>query len=74
MALSENKIYGIPSIITGKDNISALKGGVINVNNVDPKIIVNEYIKIWKDFDYRKKFGKITQENEVTVKNGLNWF
>ena len=77
MVLSETKVYGIPSIITGIDYVSAAKGGVINVNNDDPKTIANESIKILKDFDYRKKLGKIAREsmkkfkNEITAKKWI---
>jgi len=69
MVLSETKIYGIPNIITGIDYVSAAKGGVINVNNDDPKIIANESIKILKDFNYRKKLGKIARESMKKFKN-----
>jgi glycosyltransferase involved in cell wall biosynthesis len=77
MVLSETKIYGIPNIITGIDYVSAAKGGVINVNNDDPKKIANESIKILKDFKYRKKLGKIAREsmkkfkNEITAKKWI---
>ena len=77
MVLSETKIYGIPNIITGIDYVSAAKGGVINVNNDDPKAIANESIKILKDFDYRKKLGKMAREsmkkfkNEITAKKWI---
>jgi len=77
MVLSETKIYGIPNIITGIDYVSASKGGVINVNNDDPKSIANESIKILKDFNYRKKLGKIAREsmkkfrNEITAKKWI---
>ena len=78
MVLSETKIYGIPSIITGIDYVSTAKGGVINVNNDDPKTIANESIKILKDFNYRKKLGKIAREsmkkfrNEITAKKWID--
>ena len=71
MVLSETKIYGIPNIITGIDYVSAAKGGVINVNNDDPKAIANESIKILKDFDYRKKLGKIARESMKKFKNKI---
>ena len=71
MVLSETKIYGIPNIITGIDYVSAAKGGVINVNNDDPKAIANESIKSLKDFDYRKKLGKIARESMKKFKNKI---
>jgi glycosyltransferase involved in cell wall biosynthesis len=77
MVLSETKIYGIPNIITGIDYVSAAKGGVINVNNDDPKKIANESIKILQNFNYRKKLGKIAREsmkkfkNEITTKKWI---
>ena len=71
MVLSETKIYGIPNIITGIDYVSTAKGGVINVNNDDPKAIANESIKILKDFDYRKKLGKIARESMKKFKNKI---
>ena len=78
MVLSETKVYGIPNIITGIDYVSAAKDGVINVNNDDPKAIANESIKILKDFNYRKKLGKMAREsmkkfkNEITAKKWIN--
>ena len=77
MVLSETKIYGIPNIITGIDYVSAAEGGVININNDDPKAIANESIKILKDFNYRKKLGKAAREsmkkfrNEITAKKWI---
>jgi glycosyltransferase involved in cell wall biosynthesis len=77
MVLSETKIYGIPNIITGIDYVSAAKGGVININNDDPKAIANESIKILKDFNYRKTLGKNAREsmkkfrNEITSKKWI---
>ena len=77
MVLSETKVFGIPNIITGIDYVSAAKGGVINVNDDNPESIANESIKILKDYDYRKKLGKIAREsmkkfkNEITVKKWI---
>ena len=77
MVLSETKIYGIPNIITGIDYVSAAKGGVINVNNDDPKKIANESIKILQNFNYRKNLGKMAREsmkkfkNEITAKKWI---
>ena len=77
MVLSETKIYGIPNIISGIDYVSAAKGGVININNDDPRAIANESIKILKDFNYRKKLGQTAREsmkkfrNEITAKKWI---
>ena len=76
MVLSETKAYGIPSIITGIDYVSAAKGGVININNDDPKKIAKESIKILKNLDYRKKLGKIARKSMKKFKNeitGKKW-
>lgn len=77
MVLSETKIYGIPNIISGIDYVSAAKGGVININNDDPRAIANESIKILKDFNYRKNLGKTAREsmkkfrNEITARKWI---
>ena len=74
MVLSEAKIYGIPSIITGIDYVSTAKGGVVNINDDNPKTIAKEAIKIITDTNYRVKLGKMARKsmkvynNELTLK------
>ena len=71
MVLSETKVYGIPNIISGIDYVSAAKGGVININDDNPKHIAYEAIKIIKNDNYRKKLGKMARESMKKFKNEL---
>ena len=58
LAVCETKIFGIPNIVTGLDYISPAKGGIININNDDPKNIAKEAIKILVNKTYLKVLGK----------------
>ena len=71
LALCETKIYGIPNIITGIDYILPAKGGVINIDNDDPRFIAKEAIKILKNNEYRKKLGKQARESMSKFKNEI---
>ena len=69
MVLSEAKIYGIPSIITGIDYVSTAKGGVVNINDDNPKTIAKEAIKIITDTNYRVKLGKMARKSMKQYNN-----
>ena len=71
MVLSETKIYGIPSIISGINYVSISTGGVINIDDDNPKKIAKESIKIIKNNEYRKNLGKIARESMKKFKNEL---
>ncbi len=69
-ALSETKIYGIPSILTGLDYVSIAKGGTIIIYDDKPKTIANEAIKILNSDNYRKRLGK---EARLSMKKFNNY-
>lgn len=71
MALSEAKIYGIPSIIIGLDYLSLAKGGTIIIYDDDPHVIAKEAIKILKNDYYRKMLGKEARKSMKNHKNSL---
>ena len=71
MVLSEAKIYGIPSIITGIDYISTAKGGVININDDSPKTMAKEAIKILNNTSYRIKLGIMARKSMKQYNNKL---
>ena len=69
LAVCETKIFGIPNILTGLDYISPAKGGVINIDNDDPKNIAKEAIKVLKNQTYRKFLGKEARKSMKIFKN-----
>jgi glycosyltransferase involved in cell wall biosynthesis len=71
LALSETKIFGIPSIICGLDYLTLAKGGTIIIYDDNPDTIAKEAIKILKDDSYRKKLGKEARESMIKHKNDL---
>ena len=71
LVLCETKIYGIPNIITGIDYILPAKGGVINIDNDNPRFIAKEAIKILKNDEYRKKLGEQARESMSKFKNEI---
>lgn len=66
MVLSETKIFGIPSIITGLDYLALSKNGTIIIYDDEPDSIAKEAIKILKNKNYRKKLG---EEARISMKN-----
>ena len=71
LALSETKIFGIPSIICGLDYLTLAKGGTVIIYDDNPDTIAKEAIKILKDDKYRKKLGKGARESMKRHKNNL---
>jgi len=71
LALSETKIYGIPSIICGLDYLALSRGGTVIIYDDNPDTIAKEAIKILKDDKYRKKLGKEARESMIKHKNDL---
>ena len=71
MALSETKIFGIPSIIIGLDYLALAKGGTAIIYDDHPDIIAKEAIKILKDDNLRKKLGKEARNSMKERKNVL---
>lgn len=71
LVLCETKVYGIPNIITGINYVSPAKGGVINIDDDDPKSIAKAAIKILKNENYRKQLGKEARQSMKTFKNSL---
>ena len=71
MALSETKIFGIPSIIIGLDFLALAKGGTVIIYDDNPDIIAKEAIKILKDDNLRKKLGKEARKSMKKRKNIL---
>ena len=69
LAICETKLFGIPNILTGLDYISPAKGGVINIDNDDPKNIAKEAIKILSNKTYRKMLGKEARKSMKLFKN-----
>ena len=71
LALSEAKIYGIPTIMCGLDYLALADGGTIIIYDDNPDTIAKEAIKILKDDKYRKKLGKEARESMKKRKNIL---
>lgn len=71
LVLCETKAYGIPNIITGINYVSPAKGGVINIEDDDPKSIAKAAIKILKNESYRKQLGKEARQSMKKFKNSL---
>ena len=69
LAICETKIFGIPNILTGLDYISPAKGGVINIDNDDPKNIAKEAIKILANKTFRKILGREARKSMKFFKN-----
>ena len=58
MALSEIKIFGIPTILLGLDYLTLSKKGTIIIYDEMPESIAKESIKIMKNKKYLKKLGR----------------
>lgn len=58
MALSEIKIYGIPTILLGLDYVTLSKGGTFIIYDEMPESIAKGSLKIMKNKNLRKKIGK----------------
>jgi len=71
MALSEAKIFGIPTILCGLDYLALAKGGTVIIYDDNPHTIAIEAIKILKNYEYRKMLGKQARENMKKHKNQL---
>ena len=70
-ALTETKIYGIPSILLGLDYVSSVKGGTIIIYDDKPETISKAAIKILKNKNYRNKLGKEARKSMKKFKNEL---
>ena len=71
MALSEAKIFGIPTIICGLDYLALAKGGTVIIYDDNPETIGKEAIKILKDDKYRKKLGREARNSMKNRKNKI---
>ena len=71
LALSETKIFGIPSILVGLDYLSIGKGGIVIIYDDNSVSISKEAIKILKNEKYRKKLGKEARRSMQKFKNKL---
>ena len=69
MALSEAKIFGIPTIICGLDYLALAKEGTVIIYDDNPESIGKEAIKILKDDVYRKKLGREARKSRKNRKN-----
>lgn len=69
MALSEAKIFGIPTIICGLDYLALAKEGTVIIYDDNPESIGKEAIKILKDDEYRKKLGREARKSMKNRKN-----
>jgi glycosyltransferase involved in cell wall biosynthesis len=69
MALTESKIYGLPSIVVEMNYLSNAKNGVINIRENNPKIIGNEILKLLNNKEYRELEGKKARQS---IKDFLN--
>ena len=58
MALSEIKIFGIPTILLGLDYLTLSKKGTIIIYDEMPESIAKESLKIMKNKKYLKKLGR----------------
>lgn len=71
MALSEAKIFGIPTIICGLDYLYLSKGGTIMVYDDSPQTIAKEAIKLLKDDKYRKNLGREARKSMKKIRNNI---
>ena len=71
LALSEAKIFGIPSIICGLDYLALAKKGTVIIYDDDPDTIAKESIKILKNDKYRKRLGNEARKSMEKFKNRL---
>ena len=70
-ALSETKIYGIPSILLGLDYVSSVKGGTIIIYDDKPETISRAAVKFLKNENYRNKLGKEARKSMKKFRNEL---
>ena len=71
MALSETKIFGIPSIIIGLDYLALADKGNIIIFDDNPESIAKESINILKNDNFRKKLGIEARQSLKNRKNEL---
>ena len=71
MALSEAKIFGIPSIICGLDYLALAQKGTVIIYDDNPITIAKEAIKILQNDLYRKKLGKEARNSMKSKKNTI---
>ena len=69
--LSESKIYGLPTILTGMEYLALFNGGTVVAENDFPKTIASIAIKILNNETYRKKLGKEARESIEKFKNEI---
>ena len=71
MALSEIKIYGIPTILLGLDYVTLSEGGTIIIYDESPESIAKESLKIMKNKKYRFKIGREARLSMKRFNNNL---
>lgn len=63
MVMNEGKAHSVPIVSFNIDYSPCFQKGVIAVEMFDYKAMAKETIKLLKDFDYRKRMGKIAKES-----------
>jgi glycosyltransferase involved in cell wall biosynthesis len=71
MALSEIKIFGIPTILLGLDYVTLSEGGTIIIYDESPESIAKESLKIMKYKKYRFNIGKEARLSMKRFNNNL---
>ena len=69
MAMNEAKAHGLPIVAFNVHYSIPYQSGVINVDMLDCEALARETVKLLKDYDYRKKMGKIAKESLNKFKN-----
>ena len=71
LALSETKIFGIPTILVGLDYMSIVKGGTVIIYDDNSKTIAQKAIIILKNETLRKKLGKDARKSMKKFENKM---
>ena len=66
LSINEGKAYGLPIVAFNIEYKPSLQSGVITVDMLDYKAMVNEAIKLLNDYDYRRKKG---EEAKLSLNN-----
>ena len=69
MAMNEGKSHGLPIVAFDVPISNPYQKGVIYAESLDYVALANESIKLLKDYNYRKRMGKISKMSLTMLKN-----
>ena len=69
MVMNEGKAFGLPIVAFDVPVSIPYQSGVITVDSLDYKSLAKESIKLLKNYDYRKKMGKMAKDSLNNIKN-----